>query len=147
MKQALSRLFSVIMAVVVLLSSTGFGFVEHSCIVKGKSVSLHKNGELCCAAKNAKSALTDNKGVIVKKSACCTEEEKYENVEYSSSVSQLVAKFTQSSIDWLKATFTELFKTIIETIFESQESSLAQSSSPNPLVGRDIVIAHQSFLI
>ncbi|WP_259017105.1 HYC_CC_PP family protein [Emticicia fluvialis] len=147
MKQALSRLFSVIMAVVVLLSSTGFGFVEHSCIVKGKSVSLHKNGEFCCAAKNAKTALPANKGAIVKKSACCTEEEKYENVEYSSSVSQLVAKFTQSSIDWLKATFTELFKTIIETIFESQESSLAQSSSPNPLVGRDIVIAHQSFII
>lgn len=147
MKKELSRLFNVIMAVVVLLSSTGFGFVEHSCVVKGKSISLHKNGDLCCAAKNTKHTPLNSKHALVKKSACCTEEEKYENIEYSSSVSQLVAKFTQSSLDWFKATFNDLLKTIIETIFDSQSSSLARSTSPPTPEGRDIVTANQSFLI
>jgi len=147
MKKAFSRLFNVIMAVVVLLSSTGFGFVEHSCIVKGKSISLHKSGDLCCAAKNSKHAPLNSKHAIVKKSVCCTEEEKYENIEYSSSVSQLVAKFTQSSLDWFKATFSDLIKTIIEIIFDSQNSSLARSTSPPTPEGRDIITANQSFLI
>ncbi|MFD2521890.1 HYC_CC_PP family protein [Emticicia soli] len=147
MKKALFRLFNVMMAVVVLLSSTGFGFVEHSCIVKGKSISLHKKGDLCCTAKETKHFPLNSKHEVLKKSACCSEEDKYENVEYSSSVSQLVAKFTQSSVDWLKATFSEIVKTIIETIFESQSSSLANSTAPPLHDGREIITAKQSLLI
>lgn len=147
MKKTLFRLFNVMMAVVVLLSSTGFGFVEHSCIVKGKTVSLHKKGDLCCSAKDKKHFPLNNKNAIVKKSSCCTEEEKYENVEYSSSVSQLVAKFTQSSIDWFKSTIHEMVKTIIETILDNQNSSLASSASPPMQDGRQIITENQSFLI
>ncbi|RYU92843.1 HYC_CC_PP family protein [Emticicia agri] len=148
MKKTLFRLFNVMMAVVVLLSSTGFGFVEHSCIVKGKTTSFHKKGDLCCSVNEAKHFPLNNKNAIVKKSSCCTEEEKYENVEYSSSVSQLVAKFTQSSLDWFKATLHEMVKTIIETIFKSQSSSLASSNtSPPNTDGRQIITAKQSFLI
>lgn len=135
------------MAVVVLLSSTGFGFVEHSCIVKGKTTSLHKKGDLCCKVKDSKHFPLNNKNAVVKKSSCCTEEEKYENVEYSSSASQLVAKFTQTTLDWFKATIHEMVKTIIETIFNSQSSSLANSASPPKLNGREIITAKQSFLI
>lgn len=147
MKKTLFKLFNVMMAVVVLLSSTGFGFVEHSCIVKGKTTSLHKKGDLCCTVKDTKHFPLNNKNAVVKKSSCCTEEEKYENVEYSSSASQLVAKFTQSTLDWFKATVHEMVKTIIETIFNSQSSSLANSSSPPQLNGREIITAKQSFLI
>ncbi len=42
------RLFAIVMAFVVLLSSTGFGLVEHSCMMRGKSVEL-------AALKNASS--------------------------------------------------------------------------------------------
>ncbi|MBA4849896.1 HYC_CC_PP family protein [Emticicia sp. BO119] len=147
MKKALFRLFNVMMAVIVLLSSTGFGFVEHSCIVKGKSTSLHKKGDLCCTTKDARHFPLNHKNATIKKSSCCTEEEKYENVEYSSSASQLVAKFTQSTLDWFKATIHEMVKTIIETIFDSQSSSLANSASPPEPDGRDIITANQSFLI
>ncbi|WP_116985373.1 HYC_CC_PP family protein [Emticicia sp. C21] len=147
MKKTLFRLFNVMMAVVVLLSSTGFGFVEHSCIVKGKTTSLHKKGDLCCAVKDKKHFPLNNKNAVVKKSSCCTEEEKYENVEYSSSASQLVAKFTQSTLDWFKATVHEMVKTIIETIFNSQSSSLANTTSPPQHNGREIITAKQSFLI
>jgi hypothetical protein len=135
------------MAVIVLLSSTGFGFVEHSCIVKGKSTSLHKKGDLCCTVKDTKHFPLNHKNAVVKKSSCCTEEEKYENVEYSSSASQLVAKFTQNTLDWFKATVHEMVKTIIETIFKSQSSSLANTASPPSLNGREIITAKQSFLI
>ncbi len=135
------------MAVVVLLSSTGFGFVEHSCIVKGRSKSLHKKGELCCASKDTKRFPLSSKDATLKKASCCTEEEKYENVEYSSSVSQLVAKFTQNALDWFKSTVRELVRTIIETIFESQQSSLALTASPPAHDGREIITAKQSFLI
>ncbi|GAB3508154.1 HYC_CC_PP family protein [Emticicia fontis] len=147
MKKALFRLFNIMMAVVVLLSSTGFGFVEHSCIVKGKTTSLHKKGDLCCVIKDGKHFPLNNKNAVIKKTSCCTEEEKYENVEYSSSASQLVAKFTQSTLDWFKATVHEMVKTIIETIFKSQNSSLATTTSPPDLNGRAIIITKQSFLI
>ena len=147
MKKTLFRLFNVMMAVVVLLSSTGFGFVEHSCIVKGKTTSLHKKGDLCCTVKDAKHFPLNNKNAVVKKSSCCTEEEKYENVEYSSSASQLVAKFTQNTLDWVKATVHEMVKIVIETIFKSQDSSLANTTSPPKPEGREIITAKQSFLI
>lgn len=146
MKKVVFRMFNVMMAVIVLLSSTGFGLIEHSCVVKGKQTSFHKKGDACCVNKNTKHFPLNHKNAVIKKSSCCSEEDKYENIEYSSSVSQLVAKFTQSSLDWFKATFHDVIKTIIETIIENQKSALAATSSPPPN-GSEILTLKQSFLI
>lgn len=143
MKKALFRIFNVLMAVIVLLSSTGFGLVEHSCTVKGKQTSLHKSNGVCCNKTSQKD--TSPHKTTVKKSKCCTEEEKYENVDYSSSASQNVAKFVQNGLDWVKTTVTSFLKAIVEEVLETI-SSKNNSSSP-PSDGRTILIFIQSFLI
>jgi hypothetical protein len=144
MKKAFSRIFNVFLAVVVLLSSTGFGLVEHSCTVKGKQTSLHKSKNACCA-NNPHQQQNQQKSTI-KKAKCCSEREKYENVDYSSSASQIVAKFTQKSIDWLKVTVVSFVRTIIETILQVITSS-THSSSKSLSTGRDILSFVQSYLI
>lgn len=143
MKKALFRIFNVLMAVVVLLSSTGFGLVEHSCTVKGKQTSLHKSNAACCNKTSQKD--TSPQKTTVKKSKCCSEEEKYENVDYSSSAAQNVAKFVQNGLDWAKDAVFSFFKTIVEEILDNI-SSKNNSSSP-PSDGRTILIFIQSFLI
>ena len=143
MKKILFRAFNVMMAVVVLLSSTGFGLVEHSCTVRGKQTSLHKSSSVCCGKTQNQS--TNHQKATIKKSKCCSEDEKYENVAYSSSASQLVAKFTQNALDWAKTTFTSFAKTIVESILDNISSTnKSTSSSPS---GREILVFIQSFLI
>lgn len=143
MKKALFRIFNVLMAVVVLLSSTGFGLVEHSCTVKGKQTSLHKSNVACCNKTSQKD--TSPQKTTVKKSKCCSEEEKYENVDYSSSASQNVAKFVQNGLDWVKTTVTSFLKTIVEEILDNISSK--NNSSAPPSDGRTILIFIQTFLI
>lgn len=143
MKKALFRIFNVLMAVVVLLSSTGFGLVEHSCTVKGKQTSLHKSDVACCNKTSQKD--TSPHKTTVKKSKCCTEEEKYENVDYSSSASQNVAKFVQNGLDWVKTTVTSFLKAIVEEVLDNVSSKNTSTSPPSD--GRTILIFIQSFLI
>ncbi len=144
MKKALFRIFNVLMAVIVLLSSTGFGLVEHSCTVRGKQTSLHKSDGACCNKTAQKH--TSSQKTTVKKSKCCTEEEKYENVDYSSSASQNVAKFVQNGLEWAKTAVSEFLKSIVEEILDNI-SSKNKVSSPLPSDGRTILIFIQSFLI
>jgi hypothetical protein len=144
MKKVLFRTLNVIMAVIVLLSSTGFGFVEHSCTVRGKQTSLHKNASACCGKNQQQS--TNHQKTTIKKTKCCSEDEKYENVEYSSSASQLVVKFTQNTLDWVKTTLITFVQTIVEAIF-AHISSTNNKSSAVSLSGRQILVFIQSFLI
>lgn len=143
MKKAIFRTFNVMMAIVVLLSSTGFGLVEHSCTVKGKQISLHKSGGACCNKTSQKDSFPQK--TTLKKSKCCTEEEKYENIDYSSSASQSLAKFVQIGLDWTKTLFNSYFRAFVEEILNNI-SSKNNSSSP-PSDGRTILIFIQSFLI
>jgi hypothetical protein len=143
MKKAIFRIFNVMMAIVVLLSSTGFGLIEHSCTVKGKQTSLHKIGSACCNKTSQKDSFPQK--TTLKKSKCCTEEEKYENVDYSSSASQGLAKFVQIGLDWTKTLVNSFFRALVEEILNNI-SSKNNSSSP-PSDGRTILIFIQSFLI
>ncbi len=142
MKKILFRTFNVMMAVIVLLSSTGFGLVEHSCTMRGKQTSLHKSGDACCGITKQQK---NHQKTILKKSKCCSEDEKYENVEYSSSASQLVAKFAQNTLDWIKSTVISFTKTIVETILDNISSSNKTSAAPPS--GREILAFIQSYLI
>ncbi|MDZ7935384.1 MAG: hypothetical protein U5M51_10575 [Emticicia sp.] len=143
MKKALFRIFNVLMAVVVLLSSTGFGLVEHSCTVRGKKTSLHNSDEACCNKTSQKGTFPQK--TTLKKSKCCTEEEKYKNVDYSSSASQSVAKFVQNGLDWVKTTVNSFLKAIVEEILDNISSK--NNPSPPSSDGRTILIFIQSFLI
>ncbi|WP_394996184.1 hypothetical protein [Emticicia sp.] len=143
MKKILFRTFNVMMAVIVLLSSTGFGLVEHSCLVRGKQTSLHKSGDACCGKSQKQNA--PHQKTTIKTSKCCSEDEKYENVEYSSSASQLVAKFTVNTLDWVKTTIITFAKTVVETILDNISSS--NKSSLPYASGQKIFVLVQSFLI
>ena len=143
MKKAIFRIFNVMMAAVVLLSSTGFGLVEHSCTVKGKQTSLNKSRSACCNKTSQKSSFPQK--TTLKKSKCCTEEGKYENVDYSSSASQSVAKFVQLGLDWAKTSVNSFTKSILEEILDNISSK--KSSSFPPSDGRTILILIQLFLI
>ncbi|MPR35880.1 HYC_CC_PP family protein [Salmonirosea aquatica] len=85
------RLFAIVMAFVVLLSSTGFGLVEHSCMMRGKSVelaALKKTATGCKACKPATESKTRIASSLqFKKKACCEESHKYHNVKVVSSAS------------------------------------------------------------
>lgn len=142
MKKVLFRTFNVILAVIVLLSSTGFGLVEHSCAVRGKQTSLHKSGDACCGISKQQQ---NHQKTTIKKTKCCSENEKFENVEYSSSASQLVAKFAQNALDWVKSTVISFTKTVVEAILENISSS--NKSSTAPPSGREILALIQSYLI
>lgn len=142
MKNVFSRIFCSFMAVLVLISSTGFGLVEHSCTVKGKRTSLHKSDSSCCNKIPQKSSIPQK--TTVKKAKCCSEQEKYENVDFASSASQNVAKFVQNGLDWVKVVTVSFVNAIVESIIENISSK--KTSSPPPS-GRQILILIQSFLI
>lgn len=145
MKKLLFKILNVFLAVVVLLSSTGFGLVEHSCTVKGKTTSLHKSKTFCCAKHSSKAPTKQNQTQL-KKGACCSEDQRYENVEYSSSLSQITAKFVQKTIDGLKAVVYEFVVKVLETIYGNSEQAKSDTQKPQQS-GQDIRILNQSFLI
>lgn len=94
-KNKLYRMFAVVMALVVLLSSTGFGLVEHQCMVRGKTVQLVSLGEAHGCQMCAKKAVAESheQGLpVFKKKACCEENQRHQKVEVVSSVSQSSVK-------------------------------------------------------
>jgi hypothetical protein len=93
----LYRVFAAVMAVVVLLSSTGFGVVEHSCMMSGKSVDMVAaltTPSLGCQACVKKPAAEPRQAgqSFFKKKACCEESQTYQKIEIVSSLTQASAK-------------------------------------------------------
>ncbi len=89
-----------IMAFVVLLSSTGFGLVEHSCVMQGKSVALAamsspSSGCHSCV-KKPQARLHESSQPVFKKKACCEENQKLQKLEVVTSISA-VAKILKGS--------------------------------------------------
>lgn len=148
MKRTLFQLFNLMMACVVLLSSTGFGLVEHSCQMRGKKKTVvvafsDVTSQKGCAVDNQP---MPGKQTVVKKTECCQDDQYYDNVDISSSISQLVAKFVKTVTETIFAGLTVALAWLIETILD-RESSIAATSSPPALSGRDIVTLVRSLLI
>lgn len=104
MKNKLHQSITILMAFLVLLSSTGFVLTERQCVVMGgKSVQLvgkstetsskPKVASSCCAKR---AALKMTKGTFFEKAACCKESKKLEKLEVASVDSQLLAKLLKS---------------------------------------------------
>lgn len=142
------------MAFLILLSSTGFRFIEHECMMRGKSVkfaSENKNDEFktkavssCCAKSKA---LKESKGTYFKKTDCCKENQKFEKIDVSSSISQMLAKSFKAMADgnfWAVKSFTFL---LAEWILPSPLHSLQTTSFSSLFHGRSMLSFIQSFLI
>lgn len=146
MKSFFLKTLSVFLTVVVLFTSTGFGLIEHSCSVRGKKTTLIHKKQSCCAIKQESSKKNSSqKELTFNKKSCCNDEEKYENIEYSSSISQLVAKFIKSVADTVFSTAVYLFKLLVKAILSI--TAPVFDSSTHIFSGREIIVLVQSFLI
>jgi recombinational DNA repair protein (RecF pathway) len=149
-KNKLYRMFAVVMALVVLLSSTGFGLVEHQCMVRGKTVQVVSLGEAHGCQMCAKKVVAEpqKQGLpVFKKKACCEENQRHEKVEVVSSVSQNAAKTLKA-----KEGPSEIPQLLS---FLLHELELSQLDVPTPsflsfssrFYGRSMLSFVQSFLI
>lgn len=148
MKRLLFQLFNILMACVVLLSSTGFGLVEHSCQMRGKKktivVAFSDVKQQGCATDKQP---MPSQQTVVKKTECCQDNQRYENINVSSSLSQLVAKFVKTITETAIAGFAAVFSWLFELIFAEKTASVSAFPSPPALSGRDILTLVQSLLI
>lgn len=154
MKNSLHRSVTILMAFLVLLSSTGFAFTEHQCMMRGKSVQFvsDKKPESCkpkvvssCCAKSK--ALKEAKGTFLKKTDCCKENQKFEKLDVLSGHTQLLAK-------WFKAFYDGIFWKVYsyaflqsEWAFPDQQESVPHNSFSSRFHGRSMLCFIQSFLI
>ena len=154
MKNQFHRSLTILMAFLILLSSVGFRFVEHQCLMRGKSTMtvVQKDGDSCkkkvesayCAAKKQK----DSQATYFKKTDCCKETQKFEKLEVApSAISKLLSKSLDISADGI-LWFTQSFQFIT-----SQWSNSTSDDHDRPttfssrLYGRSMHFFIQSFLI
>jgi hypothetical protein len=143
------RLTCFFLALIVLFTNTGFGLVEHSCMMRVKSTSIDSqrsiiNKKGCCCQKDSTNTI-NNLQASIKKAPCCTEKDSYQNVDYPSSIISYVAKFLKSIVACIFSGIIFLVELLVQAIF-SIVSSLITFSAPS-VSGRGIIIFIQSFLI
>ena len=149
MKRALFQVFNLLMTCVVLLSSTGFGLVEHSCQMRGKKKTMVvafsevKPQQGCSTDKQ--SILTQQ--TLIKKTECCQDEQHFENVDISSSLSQFVAKIVKAVTETIIGGLVSVLTWLVNWVFAEESSSVSSFSSSPSLSGRDILTLVQSLLI
>ena len=149
MKRALFQVFNLLMVCVVLLSSTGFGLVEHSCQMRGKKKTMvvafsdAKTQPGCSSDKQPMSA----NQTVLKKTECCQDNNQYENVDISSSLSQFVAKLVKTVTEAVIVSIAAVVTWTIDWIFAKKSASVSFFSSPPSLSGRDILTLVHSLLI
>ncbi len=149
MKRALFQLFNLLMVCVVLLSSTGFGLVEHSCQMRGKKKTMvvaFSDAKIQPGCSSDKQPMSANQTVI-KKTECCQDETYFENVDVSSSLSQFIAKFVKIAAEGLIAGVSVVLAWVCDLIFAEKTSSVSTFPSPSSPSGRDILTLVHSLLL
>lgn len=149
MKHALFQLFNLIMTCVVLLTSTGFGLVEHSCQMRGKKKTMlvafsDVKQQMGCAADGQP---MPPKQTVVSKIDCCQNEGSHQNVDTQSSLSQLVAKFVKTVTETVLTGVVTTIAYLAEWIFDRESSSLLTDDLPPSPSGRVILTLTHSLLL
>ena len=151
MKLALIRFLHLFMAVVVLLSSMGFGLVEHSCQLRGKRVySIHEDTHTQpgCQHCQVRTQSTDQMATAVDRTDCCQDKTRYDKVETTSSLSHQLVKFIKAVSDRFGAGQAAVWVYLLTWSFVDQTNvPVADYASPPPLAGRHLLTFVQSFLI
>ncbi|WP_018621391.1 hypothetical protein [Spirosoma luteum] len=149
MKRILFQFLNLMMACVILLSSTGFGLLEHSCQMRGKKKTMvvafteHKT-QPGCALDNQPAA--DNQ-TIVKKAECCVDGQHYENIDVSSSLSQFVAQLVKVLTESVLTGIVTVFTWLVDWVFARDSASVSVFSPPPSPSGRTILTLIQRLLI
>lgn len=148
MKLALLRFLHLFMAVVVLLSSMGFGLVEHACQLRGKRVySVYTQTESGCGLCAIR-ATHNVPSPSVQPTDCCQDSTRYDKVDTGSSLSQLLTKFIKTLAEPMGTGLTAFFLALFEG-FLTRLAHIAVFTyeSPPPLSGRALLTFVQTFLI
>ena len=142
------------MAFLILLSSTGFGFIEHACMMRGKSVKFVSESKTdsfktkavssCCAKSKA---LKESKGTFFKKTSCCKENQKFEKLDVTSSFSQMLTKSFNALADGVLWSSKAFIFIVAEWNFPAPAKSSQIISFSSLLHGRSMLSFIQSFLI
>lgn len=135
------------MAFVVLTASTGFGFIEHSCMMRGKSLQLAAVSKACKGCPVSKKESTDSKTPVIKKTDCCKEDASFEKVDVVSSASQLVAKILKSMADAVVSAVRFTFILLAEWLLPLSGSSASAVSFSSLYHGRSMLSFVQTFRI
>lgn len=148
MKRKLFQLFNLLMTCVVLLSSTGFGLVEHSCQMRGKKKTMvvafsEVKSPSCATNKQPMST----QQTVVKKAECCQDDQRFENVDISSSLSQFIAKLVKTVTEAVFTGVVSFMVWLIDVISNAKTTSISAFSSPPSLSGREIITLVRSLLL
>ena len=148
MKPALIRFLHLFMAVVVLLSSMGFGLVEHSCQLRGKRIySINNDTQPGCRVCQVSTQQSDQIAAI-NRTDCCKDETRYSKVDTTSSLSPLLTKFIKVvSYHFGTGTVAVLAALSNWSFIHQTHVPVAHYASPPPLAGRHLLVFLQSFLI
>lgn len=148
MKLAMIRFLHLFMAVVVLLSSMGFGLVEHSCQLRGKRVySVHDTQPPGCQHCQVRTQVPDQM-TTVDRTDCCQDETHYSRVDTTSSLSHQLAKFIKVASDRFGTGTAAVWIVLLNwSLVDHTSVPAAGYASPPPLAGRHLLAFVQSFLI
>ena len=123
------RVITLIMAVLVLLSSTGLVIVEHSCLMRGKTQSVWVGKDSCktsCSSKkNSLTTLHDRSLTYLQKQPCCKESKHLSRVGIATEVNSLPVLVFQNVA--LPYSFSFLF-----TPSAGRFAALHQAGRPDP---------------
>lgn len=148
MQRKLFQLFNLLMACTVLVSSTGFGLVERSCQMRGKTMYLNlKEAEARRCVTDHKEPGAASGNVMVGKTPCCQDETTYKHVDVKSSLTQSVAKFLKNITHAIGAGVVSVLAWLIEVVFSSASSATVTISSPPLPSGRSLLALIQHLLI
>lgn len=143
MKAIIHKMFCYLLAGLVFISSTGFGLVEHSCLMSGKKKIVMSEGPSCCSAKKStKDRSCQSRQTSLEEDACCTEATQHARVDVSTSLVQVMSNLLVSLCVAVISLFSFLFNSLVEALTAS-----AQVSHSPPLSGRALLIFLHTFLI
>lgn len=140
MKVMFRQILAIFLMGVIFITTTGFGLLEHSCLMKSKKSASMFEKRACCPKKKNTSAATY--GTIVKSAVCCESQAHIANVDLAPVVEK-VATFLEKTFFTVLDTAIRMFVSVMQTA----EAVLNSSDSSPPLAGKDISIRHHSLLI
>ena len=139
MKAVFTRIFTFFLIGVVFLSSTGFGLIEHTCLIRNKKSAALFEKKGCCARKTT-SATTEE--TTLSSDACCESQTHVATFDLAPVVEK-VAGFLSHVFFYVVDTLVGLFRT---TVLSGQAFYQSADSSP-PLTGRQLLIRYHSLQI
>ena len=142
------RLFNLFLAVVVLTTSTGFGLIERSCLMRTqKTYSLTRQDIPATCANPAKSETKTNQRPTVKKDKCCADQDVYKNVSFTEMLAQKAAQGAKAVADVAVNVCEWAVDGLVAAILSFIDSSADSSTAAVPLAGRSLLAFVQSLLL